>query len=106
MTGMQSLTSEEMEEIKGGYSDTYGGYTFCCPAKKEEVAILTEAYRKENYDKAVNFIRFVYEIVLPGIPMLVEFDDNRIVNYYFDDKEILHFLNSETEPIGKYWNLD
>ena len=61
MTGMQSLTSKEMEEIKGGYCDTYGGYTFCCPAKKEEVAILTEAYRKENYDKAVCFIRFVYE---------------------------------------------
>lgn len=70
--------------------------------EKEEgkvYAICTHPILNENDLQSDNF-------VLPGIPMLVEFDDNRIVNYYFDDKEILHFLNSETEPIGKYWNLD
>lgn len=43
---------------------------------------------------------------IPAIPMLVEFDKKRVVSYYFDDKEIIAYLNSDTAPLDKYWNLE
>ena len=44
--------------------------------------------------------------VIPGVPMLVEFDNHEVVNYYFDDIEILEFLGSSTKPVNEYWNLE
>lgn len=44
--------------------------------------------------------------VLGGVPTLVEFEDHQVINFYFDDKEIIDFLESDTQPLDKYWNLD
>lgn len=69
--------------------------------EKEEgrvYAVSTHPILNETDLKVENF-------VLPGVPILVEFDNGKAVNYYFDDKEILVFLESDIEPLGKYWNL-
>lgn len=44
--------------------------------------------------------------ILAGVPTLLEFKDHKVINYYFDDKEIIGFLNSNTKPVDEYWNLD
>lgn len=41
-----------------------------------------------------------------GVPALVEFENHKVINFYFDDKEIIDFLESDTQPLDKYWNLD
>ncbi len=48
----------------------------------------------------------VDNFVIPAIPILIEFNNNKVVNYYFDDKEIIDFLDSDTVPLDKYWNLE
>lgn len=46
------------------------------------------------------------KFVLGGVPTLVEFENHKVINFYFDDKEIIDFLESDTQPLDKYWNLD
>ena len=46
------------------------------------------------------------KFVLGGVPTLVEFENHKVINFYFDDKEIVDFLESDTQPLDKYWNLD
>ncbi len=45
-------------------------------------------------------------LIIPAVPVLMEFRDHEIVNYYFDDKEIIDLLNINTKPLDSYWNLD
>lgn len=44
--------------------------------------------------------------ILPAVPVLVEFSNHKVVGYYFDDKEIIDFLDSNEKPLDRYWNLD
>ncbi|MGO5313939.1 hypothetical protein ACTQ1O_05945 [Bilifractor sp. LCP21S3_A7] len=44
--------------------------------------------------------------VVPGVPMLIEFNKGKVVNYYFDDKEIINFLHVNIKPLDNYWNLE
>lgn len=44
-------------------------------------------------------------IPLPGVPMLLEVNEHKIVNYLFDDKEIIHFMKSNKAPKDVYWNI-
>lgn len=44
--------------------------------------------------------------IIPGVPFLVEIDNDKVINYYFDDKEIIDFLDSDTNALDSYWNLD
>lgn len=46
------------------------------------------------------------QLVLPGVPMLLEVKSRHIKKYYFDDKEIINFLESSTEPLDSYWNIE
>ena len=46
------------------------------------------------------------KFVLGGVPTLVEFENHKVINFYFDDKEIIDFLESDTQPLDKYWNLE
>lgn len=41
--------------------------------------------------------------ILPGVPMLLEFKNKQVINYYFDDKEILGFLQSNKRSKDPYW---
>lgn len=61
MRGMQSLSAEEMREVRGGYCETIGGYVFCCPASSADLRYLSDAYLKESQEKASMYIRFVYQ---------------------------------------------
>lgn len=45
-------------------------------------------------------------LIIPAVPILVEFNDHEVINYFFDDKEIIGHLNSNTKPLDSYWNLD
>lgn len=45
-------------------------------------------------------------IVLPGVPLLLKVRNHKVVGYYFDDKEIIEFLNTDTKPIDRYWNVE
>lgn len=62
-------------------------------------AVLTHPKLREDDLKEENF-------VLPAIPMMVEFENHQVKNYYFDDKEIIAYLESETKPLDSYWNLE
>lgn len=44
--------------------------------------------------------------LLGGVPTLIEFDNHKVKNIYFDDKEIINFFNTTTKPLDEYWNLD
>ena len=62
-------------------------------------AVSTHPYiKKEELNKD--------KFVLGGVPTLVEFENHKVINFYFDDKEIIEFLESDTQPLDKYWNLD
>lgn len=61
-------------------------------------AVSTHPQLSENDLEENNF-------VIPGVPLLVEFSNHKAVKYYFDDKEIIRFLNSNTIPLDSYWNL-
>lgn len=68
--------------------------------------------KKENYIYAISThpkipaINLAEEnITVPGVPMLLEIKENRIINYYFDDKEIIEFMGSSTKPVNKYWEI-
>ncbi len=52
-----------------------------------------EALKKEN-------------LVIPAVPILMEFNNHEVINYYFDDKEIIEFLKVIKKPLDVYWNLD
>lgn len=43
---------------------------------------------------------------VPGVPMLIEFNNGKVVNYYFDDKEIINFLDVNIKPLDNYWNIE
>lgn len=45
-------------------------------------------------------------LIIPAVPILMEFRDHEVINYFFDDKEIIGFLNLNTKPLDSYWNLD
>lgn len=45
-------------------------------------------------------------LIIPAVPILMEFRDHEVINYFFDDKEIISFLNLNTKPLDHYWNLD
>lgn len=62
-------------------------------------AVLTHPKLRDDDLKAENF-------VIPAIPMMVEFENHQVKNYYFDDKEIIAYLKSETKPLDLYWNLE
>lgn len=47
----------------------------------------------------------VDNFTLPGVPMLIEVDNHNVANYYFDDKEIIDFLDSDVTPKDSYWGL-
>lgn len=44
--------------------------------------------------------------MMTGVPILVEFNEHNLQNYYFDDKEIVEFMGSDTVPLDDYWNLE
>ncbi len=77
-----------------GYEELHEG-----KQKGKIYAICTHPFLEEKDLTKENF-------VLPAVPMLVEFDQHKVVNYYFDDKEIIDFLKSDTKPLNEYWNLD
>lgn len=76
------------------YAERYKG--------KEEDKIYAVSTHPILLDKDFNVDHFV----MPGVPMLVEFDNHKVINYYFDDKEIIDFLHSDTIAIDSYWNLE
>ncbi len=45
-------------------------------------------------------------LIIPAVPILMEFSNHEVINYFFDDKEIIGFLNLHTKPLDSYWNLD
>lgn len=45
-------------------------------------------------------------LVVPGVPMLLKIEEGRITEYYFDDKEIINYLNSDIDPLDNYWNIE
>lgn len=45
------------------------------------------------------------DFVLPGVPLLIEIKNHKIINYYFDDMELLDFLDSSKSPLDDYWNI-
>ncbi|MDW2800053.1 hypothetical protein RZO55_20985 [Clostridium boliviensis] len=45
-------------------------------------------------------------LIIPAVPILMEFRDHVVINYFFDDKEIIAFLKLNTKPLDSYWNLD
>lgn len=77
------------------------GYTELHKGKEEGkiYAISTRPTLEDSDFQVDNF-------VIPAIPILIEFNNNKVVNYYFDDKEIIDFLESDTVPLDKYWNLE
>lgn len=83
------------------------------------IVLATEGYvamhdeKEEGKVYAISTHPILYEddlkegnFVLPGIPLLIEIDNKKIVSYYFDDKEIIDYLGSKTTPLGKYWNIN
>lgn len=48
---------------------------------------------------------FDNKITIPGVPMLLEFNQGKVINYYFDDKEIIDHIQSDTKSLNEYWNL-
>ena len=84
-----------------------------------KIVLVNDRYAELHEGKEVGKIYAIYthpvldetdltvdNFCVPAIPMLIEFDQNKVVNYYFDDKEIIAYLNSDTEPLDKYWNLE
>lgn len=61
MSGMISLTNEELNLVKGGACNSDYGYYFCCPANKKKLQENVKKYQKSDYEKAKKYIQFVYE---------------------------------------------
>lgn len=76
------------------YTDTHDG-----KQKNKIYAISTHPLLLDS-----DFVEGNY--VIPGVPMLIEINNHKMVNYYFDDKEIINFLHSDTKPVDVYWNID
>ncbi|MCI8712910.1 MAG: hypothetical protein HFH23_11690 [Ruminococcus sp.] len=87
------------------------------PPVEYKIVLAGEAFAEMNEGKekgkiyAISTHPIIMELsaenfVIPGVPMLVEFDNHEVVNYYFDDIEILEFLGSSTKPVNEYWNLE
>ena len=81
------LANESYEELHDGKE------------KGKIYAVYTHPDLDENSFKVDDFC-------VPAIPMLVEFNNGKVINYYFDDKEIIEYLKSDTKPLDKYWNLE
>lgn len=77
------------------------GYVAVNPQKKQNkiYAVSTHPILEEKDLQLDN-------LVVPGVPMLLKVEEGRITEYYFDDKEIINFLNSDIEPVDNYWNIE
>lgn len=84
-----------------------------------KIILVNDGYAELHKGKEVGKIYAIYthpellqnelqidNFIIPAIPFLVELQDHKVINYYFDDKEILNFLGSKTFPLDRYWNID
>ncbi len=61
MQGMQDLTMNEMQSVKGGKCNSDYGYYFCCPSNTTALQTKVAEYLKTSKTKANKYVQFCYE---------------------------------------------
>ena len=85
--------------------------------EKFNKAVKQKQYKKFDYDAWCKIRKTIKErcsrVDNKIAPTSIHFDVDtkkvfveNVPNFYFDDKEIIDFLESDTQPLDKYWNLE
>lgn len=106
-------------EVKNGKNIFYGNLTIEEIKKQYSPLKYTIQTRKDGKDKSKEKIYAILEepvinvsnisldnLVIPAVPYLIYVKDGTVVENYFGDTQILHFLKSEKKPLDDYMRIE